>query len=70
VARFTPRVRFPLPQPAGHADGADDNQNQPAADAGRRELQPASAAPSQLFRELLATNPDILEGLCEQNIGA
>ena len=52
-----------LPQPAGPPDGADENQNQRAADGSWRELQQGAIAQGSYFRELLATNPDIDEGL-------
>jgi len=50
-------------QSAGPANGADEEQDRHAADGSRSELQQAATAQAGYFRELLATNPDIDEGL-------
>jgi hypothetical protein len=50
-----------VPQPAGSADGAEEKQDRQSADGSRGELQRLHKA--GYFRELLATNPDINEGL-------
>ncbi len=41
--------RRTLPQPTGAPDGADENQDQLAADGSRRELQQTALAQSRLF---------------------
>jgi transposase len=52
-----------LPQPAGAPDGADENQDQLAADGSRGDYNKQRLHKAGYFRELLASNPDIDEGL-------
>src|SRR6516162_9872659 len=52
-----------IPQPAGAPDGANENQDQHAADGSWSELQQQKLHKAGYFRELLASNPDINESL-------
>src|SRR4029077_2358941 len=47
-----------VPQPAGSADGADEEQDQHAADGSGSELQQAKAAQGRLLPQTSGTNPD------------
>ena len=51
-----------LSQPAGASDGADEDQDQHTADGSGDQVQQAKAAQGY-FPELLASNPNIDEGL-------
>jgi hypothetical protein len=53
-----------LPQPAGAPNGADENQDQLATNGSGGEVQHKERLhKTGYFRELLATNPDIDEGM-------
>jgi hypothetical protein len=49
-----------VPQSAGAADGADEKQDQHAADGSRRELQQAAAAQGRLCQVLLGHNAFVI----------
>src|SRR5246500_5447336 len=51
------RRRGTLPQPAGAPDGADENQDQFAADGSRGELQQAAAAQGRLLSSAAGDEP-------------
>src|SRR6516165_7364215 len=52
-----------LSQPVGASDGADENQNQFAADEAGISYNKSKLHKAGYFRELLASNPDINESL-------